>query len=330
MKPRIERANRALFEGDRSAVTRLLDVHTSDAQELWLLAAAAENDKESYREFLQRTVVGAGSRKAAENDEGSYWTLLQRVVRTGQPPYANMAQDILTCEQDYAAELEKAPAWQTRLLAQKNNLIRLIITLMVISATILIINFMFPPSQPLAEEFLIATATAELATAQAGATQTVIALTPTATPTVTPLAVSARMEFWPVGALRILNIEYATERAVSLRGNQPVEPPAGSSFLAIRYEFTCGTEQPFCDDPPMLPVFLQTDNGEQIPHEGYNLLGVPPIGSVTQNSTGIGWLVFRVPDSLRPISIMIQVEDETGPDGTQTPVAQPTLLLPRQ
>lgn len=309
MDERIEKANRALFEGNRSEVLRQVGDRASTVQELWLKASSLED---------------AGDRKR----------VLQHIASTRETPYARMANEILAREHDFETQMQQAPRWQTWLLEKRPAIIKTIITLTVLcGVAILGIQFIFPEEEPLAGEFVQATATADMATQFRGATQTVIALTPTSTPTVTPMAMVARVEYWPVGALRVLNIENPTARPVTLRSNQAVTAPAGSSFVAIRYEFTCGAGQAFCDAPPQALVLLQPADSSQtpIPYEGYSLLGVPSPASIAQGQTTVGWLVFRVPDNFVLHSLVIQPGDgrQTVAQGTPTPTPVPTLALPR-
>jgi hypothetical protein len=89
MEPYLEQANRALFEGDRQKVFDLLHQRAATGAELWLLAAAVQ-------------------------DEDERLGLLRRVWATGEQPYADLAEDILRREAEFArllAEGSPVLAW---------------------------------------------------------------------------------------------------------------------------------------------------------------------------------------------------------------------------
>jgi hypothetical protein len=84
MTPEQEHATRALFEGDRAQVERLLRDRAQTPYEWWLLACAVEDERE-------RTA------------------LLRRVHQSGEQPYADLAWTILQREAQFAAQLA---AWR--------------------------------------------------------------------------------------------------------------------------------------------------------------------------------------------------------------------------
>ncbi|PJF36111.1 MAG: hypothetical protein CUN49_07105 [Candidatus Thermofonsia Clade 1 bacterium] len=89
MTPEQERATRALFEGDRSQVERLLRERAQTPYEWWLLACAVEDERE--REAL-----------------------LRRVHERGELPYADLAWQILQREAYFAAQLAQGAWWANR------------------------------------------------------------------------------------------------------------------------------------------------------------------------------------------------------------------------
>ncbi|MFQ3535510.1 MAG: hypothetical protein SNJ58_06500 [Aggregatilineales bacterium] len=86
MTPEQEQATRALFEGDRLQVERLLRDRAQTPYEWWLLACAVE-------------------------DEAERAALLQRVHQSGEQPYADLAWAILLREAHFAAQLARSAWW---------------------------------------------------------------------------------------------------------------------------------------------------------------------------------------------------------------------------
>ena len=89
MTPEQEHATRALFEGDRAQVERLLRDRAQVPYEWWLLACAVEDERE-------RTA------------------LLRRVHQSGEQPYADLAWTILQREAQFAAQLADGVWWTNR------------------------------------------------------------------------------------------------------------------------------------------------------------------------------------------------------------------------
>lgn len=118
MKPHLEKANRALFEGHRNEVVALLKDRAASGAEVWLLAAALDDDEERL-------------------------ALLRRVVAIGDAPYAALAADILRRETALSEELRRGPFWQHWLLDHRAALIRISLAVLVISATLIILGLLF-------------------------------------------------------------------------------------------------------------------------------------------------------------------------------------------
>jgi DNA-binding PucR family transcriptional regulator len=115
MEPHIEQANRALFEGNRRAVIDLLRDRAKTGQELWLLASALDDDDERLH-------------------------LLRRVYAVGEQPYADLAEEMLRREAEFAEMLRRGPAWQQWLLRRREAIIRISLAVLVISATLVILS----------------------------------------------------------------------------------------------------------------------------------------------------------------------------------------------
>lgn len=115
MSPHMEKANRALFEGNRNEVIELLRDRAATGAELWLLAAAVEDENERI-------------------------ALLRRVHAIGEQPYAELAYDILRREASFAEELRKGPAWQRWLIERRDILLRISIAIIILSLTLIILG----------------------------------------------------------------------------------------------------------------------------------------------------------------------------------------------
>lgn len=86
MTPEQEQATRALFEGNRGQVERLLRDRARTPYEWWLLACAVE-------------------------DEAERAALLLRVHQSGEQPYADLAWAILQREARFARRLARGARW---------------------------------------------------------------------------------------------------------------------------------------------------------------------------------------------------------------------------
>lgn len=113
MEPHVEQATRALFEGNRTEVLRLLRGQARTGQEHWLVACALEDDEERLK-------------------------ALRRVEAIGQQPYASLARDILLREAQSALEIRKPPKWQAWIRERLDYIIAVLILLMVIIGLLLI------------------------------------------------------------------------------------------------------------------------------------------------------------------------------------------------
>jgi hypothetical protein len=113
MEPHVEQATRALFEGNRTEVLRLLRGQARTGQEHWLVACALEDGEERLK-------------------------ALRRVEAIGHQPYASLARDILLREAQSALEIRKPPKWQTWIRERLDYIIAVLIVLMVIIGLMLI------------------------------------------------------------------------------------------------------------------------------------------------------------------------------------------------
>lgn len=115
LKPHIEQANRALFEGDRARVIELLGGRAETGQELWLLASALEDDDERLQ-------------------------ALRRVYAIGEQPYADLAYQIIRREAEFAEALRRGPVWQVWLLGHREAIMRISLAVIVLAATLLVLG----------------------------------------------------------------------------------------------------------------------------------------------------------------------------------------------
>jgi len=119
MDSRIELANRALLDGNRSEVIALLRDHATSGAALWLLAAAIDDDDERL-------------------------LLLRRVAASGEQPYTALAEDILRREAGFAEALQRGPGWQRWLSDHRAVIIRVLLALLVVGIILLVLALIFP------------------------------------------------------------------------------------------------------------------------------------------------------------------------------------------
>lgn len=276
-RDKFDKANRALFEGNRGEIAKTLEGLPPSGRKLWLLAAAADDENERAK-------------------------LLQKVVMAGEQPYADMARGILEREEQFAKEMKRVPKWQAWIQRHHRTIIFLSTVVCAVALGLLILGpRLFPPPAPQVAEGPGAEGTP-------GAQPTP---TPRPTATVTPFPPELRsqVEYLPIGSLQVLNVEFPTERAVS-GGSGPAEPPRGAVFIAIQYEFTCGSARAFCENPPEAALKLQLADTRiaPIPDSGYTLSGSPPIGSVASGISGTAWVVFPVPENQSPTQLILELD----------------------
>jgi hypothetical protein len=106
-----EQANRALFDGEYDAVLTALSKRASTGAELWLLAAAVEDDGERLQ-------------------------LLKRVRAIGEQPYATLAADILRREAAFDEVLSTPPQWRRWLATNRDQILRFTIAGVILVATL--------------------------------------------------------------------------------------------------------------------------------------------------------------------------------------------------
>jgi hypothetical protein len=111
VNPEREQANRALFEGEWDAVLTALSERASTGAELWLLAAAVEDDGERLQ-------------------------LLKRVRAIGEQPYAALAADILRREAAFDEVLSAPARWQRWLATNRDQVLRFAIAVVILATTL--------------------------------------------------------------------------------------------------------------------------------------------------------------------------------------------------
>ncbi len=270
-------ANQALFDGNRGEIAALLADAPLSGRTLWLLACAAD-----------------------EGDERM--ALLARVHASAEQPYADMAYQILERERQFAEEIARIPGWQVAYYRYKPLMMRSLIALPLIVLIVWLGSmFIFPPSPT--SNIVVPTVSNNTGAAQETIAPTAL---PTATVTPLPMSQSAIANYMPIGSLRLLNIEYPTQRAVSA-GTTPADAPPGSAFVAVQYEFTCGTAQAFCDSPPQALLGLELSDSSLgiIQSGGLTLRGSTPAGRIASGSSVNSWVVFAIPENQSPRRLLI-------------------------
>jgi hypothetical protein len=279
------KANRALFDGNRGEIPTLVKDLPESGRKLWLLASAEDNEQERKK-------------------------LLEQVMTRGEQPYADMARGILEREQMFAKQMKRVPRWQ-EWLQRNSRTISLISTAVFVILVVLALLWprMFPPP-PQAAGGPGSTRAAGESTA-----------TPPPTPTVTPYPGELRTSasYAPVGSLTILNVEFPTKRPVT-SGTGIIEPPAGAVFLAIQYEFTCGTAHAFCNNPPEAGLGLELADTRLglIPNTGLALSGSAPLPPMASGISAATWVVFPVPQNQTPLQLVVLMDTDGDNQADQT------------
>jgi hypothetical protein len=175
MSDPFNRANQALFDGNRGDITHHVPQQADSGRALWLLAAAAE-----------------------DNDERL--ALLAQVDATREQPYADMAREILERERWYAEELGRTPGWQVRLQRIARRLLRVVIAVPLLLLVLWLgSRFIFSDSAP----------------TQPSVTDTRSGAAPPPTAIPTPalplLANPATANYMPTGVLRILSVAFPAQ-----------------------------------------------------------------------------------------------------------------------
>jgi hypothetical protein len=208
-------------------------------------------------------------------------------------------------ERRFDDEMAKAPGWQSWLARNGRTLVRVLLAIMLGFMVLLIgWQFIFPSAPAAPQKTGGPVQGGSSAQATAGPLST-------STPTVTPLPFgsSPGINYAPIGALRILNVEFPTARPV-VSGTVLTTPPPGAVFAAVQYEFTCGTGQAFCENPPQARLGLQlADLGiGTLPYTGLTLGGSIPTGRIASGSSISAWLVFAVPANQAPRRLVIGLD----------------------
>ena len=283
----IARANQALFDGNRGEIAEILVDSPRDARVLWLLASAADGEEERM-------------------------ALLARVHATQEQPYADMAREILERERYFAQEIARVPQWQAFLRRRGHALIRLAIAVPFVVLMVWIGSLFIFPATP---EPVLPTSEPQNVPSSAIDTAADPTITPMPTllptPDFTPLPFSQSANYMPLGALRLLNVVFPAQWVADANNRIPELPP-GSVYLALRYEFTCGTAQAFCEQPPQAQLALElTDPAlETIPDSGIELWGEPSDSRIASGAAVEKWVVFAVPQNQSPRRLLIGIDSD--------------------
>lgn len=292
------RANRALFEGNREEVRTLLQNEAHSGRALWLLASAAETEDERM-------------------------LLLARVHATHEQPYADMALDILERERYFAREIARVPAWQSFLQRRRQFLMRSVIAIVFVVLICWIGSLFIFPAPPVAENLSSSDSGSQNIAPDSAAP---LPATAVPTPNVTLLPYGQSANYMPLGALRLLNVEFPAQLAVT-DGTSAVTPVPGSVYLALRYEFTCGTAQAFCERLPEAQLFLELADSSLglIPASELQVQGTGTSERIASGSSVQQWIVFEVPQSQSPRQLVIAVDSDQDNEAD----TRLTLDLPR-
>lgn len=281
MQPHLEQANHDLFEGNRSAVETALRQRIArqpaTAEDLWLLANATEDETERLE-------------------------LLQRVRKAGKQPYARLAADILDREDQFAREMERGPGWQMWFVRNLGLLRTIIITGVILAGALtLLLAWQNQTQTTINQQTAAATQTAVMQQGLLAATQTAVAV--------------SDGDMSPFGRIEVIEWATAAQQPVTQADGKPVALPPNSTFLAIRYRFTCGSRDAFCAAVPAPDdqIFLRLSGAANpLPYTGLIVSGQGPVEPLAANSSTTAWLVFPVPNGQSPVELIIVPDERTG------------------
>lgn len=313
MDERSAQAARALYDGNFDAVINHLHQRTTQGHvsvvDLWMMAFAIEDEEEREQ-------------------------LLKQVKASGKRPYAEMAAEILKREHDFAAEMEKAPPLQAWFIRNKRRINMIIITMVVFIGTVLIVAWMFTP--PEESQAIVVQRTAVSGTQVAiNATETIVALTPTVTPTAAIRSVG-QQSYPPIGRIEVIShVEVVpvgdTFNLAIGQSNTLRQPASGFRFVALQYTFTCQNtldNLAYCDAPGASraqdAIQVRLNNGRNIPWDGLTVMGEMPTGRTAIGASFTGWLAFQIPDNTTVEALILQVE--TRVDANNRPVAEEVVV----
>jgi len=270
-KPKLIQANIALFTGTYPEVRRWLDdlrasggITPDDrAQVLWLEAQAQDDADER----LQRLRA-----------------LIAQVPSTD--PYAQMARQILTDEQEHAAHLR---ALQSGTFLPALHAWQWIAALILVGAVI--VTLVLSASQPAALPNPTATISAALPTAAFADTSRAL----------DPAAYTGR---YPQGILQITRVEDASLRVIAAQSGELVNPVDGGRFYALQIAFECRSG--VCDQPPEADLALLLDDNTVIqPRSDLSLGGEATLTAVALGRVTTGWVVFEIPLISRAVALNV-------------------------
>ena len=236
------------------------------------------------------------------DDERKY--LFDQLNSGGTSPYSKQASAVLNREHSFEEQLNQPPdykIWQQPTWAKRWEKLRQY-RLWVISAGVMLLLVILGVGVNLQ---LTQQDQQKIITIQI--TQTAVAF------------LNQNVAEYPSGSLRILQIEYPTNRPVTFgqaSGNTPIiaTPAAGSRFAAIQMQFTC--KNSLCANPPEANLTLLLKNGQSVSYDPSalpNLIGEIPMERIATGKTTQGWFVFEIPQNSSPEALLVFYGDDTIP-----------------
>jgi len=289
----LQRAFKALMEGDRDSVLVEIESLPNSDEVNWLRANATENEDERI-------------------------SLLNQLTRSSNAMISDQAFRIIEREKKFEETINSEPGWKFWKQGdwpekRKKYLGQLLLVLslaLVLFATIYISRGLNFGSQNVEEQYLQLTATA-----MANFPNTI---TQASTPTVTAIPLQERpFVSYPSGSLAVIRIENPTDRPVVFsryEDSTSAAPAKGSYFYAIQLEFKCN--KAICDSPPEAEIGLKLVDQNVVIYNGYErptIADQPVMERIAQGESVIGWYVFEVPNTNRPVSLIINWSQEEAP-----------------
>lgn len=312
MDPRLIRANIALFKGKRFETKRLLEEYVVDQ----------ENPDQARRDPLLLWLDAHAHPRHAER-VGGLRNLVENVPQ--DTSYHQMAQAFLQDEDHYAELLDPDKKRRSRVRPWQVAVGLLLIGLVIVALVVI-------TNQPSQQEVLtVADATVEVTDEPTPLPSP----TPTATPIVqnTPAPATLSDGSRPTtglevldfnGAITVLNIDNDIRYVVNQAGEKAEAADSGAKFYGLLLEFQCLIA--LCNNVPEAEIYVELAEGNfrVLASEGLTIAGQPSLAPrVSQGQKATGWVIFEVPRTNPPDSLVVWPFEEPNSEERPEPIVVP-------
>jgi hypothetical protein len=287
--PKLIKANIALYNGARSETRRLLEEYRAEAKAekpapmvLWLDAQA--QDEHTDRVARLHTLI-------EETGESSR--------------YARQAQEYIETESQYTDKPLPGSRGSRRAVSLGGVALWKAGLFLVVGALAGIVIFSaFNPGNAAVTSPTEGTQTAN-SISPGDVTLGAVAETPLNLPDQsTPVAPERFQAQYPQGVLQITAIEDSSQRAADIRQRVIVTPITGARFYALKLIFECRAG--ICANPPQAQLSVELNDGVTIPvMDNVGINGERLFQPVAQGRSTTGWVVFEIPETNRPVRLVI-------------------------